>query len=142
MTLSFINQSVINYAQQENAVDLKWKINDTLIYKTVMKDVIVKQEKDEKEIDSILGKAADFFKNIQKSAENLKYETKLYPDKKGNVDIAMLIKKDKTDTTDNLFTGMAKMNGNIVLRGKVGTNGELLSFYYKSSQNNLISILF
>ena len=43
---------------------------------------------------------------------------------------------------DNLFTGMAKINGNIVLRGKVSANGELLSFYYKSSQNNLISILF
>tara|TARA_R110002124_G_scaffold106808_1_gene258941 strand:+ start:2710 stop:3537 length:828 start_codon:yes stop_codon:yes gene_type:complete len=128
-------------AQQET-VDLKWKINDTLTYKTVMENIVIEQEQKEKEADTIFGEASDIFKNMRESVKNLKYLTKLYPDKMGNIDIAMLIKEDKTDTTDNLFTGMAKMNGNIVLRGKVSANGKLLSFYYKSSQNNLISILF
>ncbi len=131
-------------AQQNKTVSLKWKINDTLTYKTVMKEIVVEQEQeqDEEEKDSISDGFKDLFKQMQQSAGNLKYETKLYPDNKGNVDIAMFLKQDKTDTTDNMFSGMAKMNGNVVLRGKVSSAGELLSFYYKSSQNNLISILF
>jgi hypothetical protein len=129
-------------AQQNKTVNLKWKINDTLTYKTVMKEIVVEQEQNEEEKDSIADGFKDLFKQMQQSAGNLKYETKLYPDNKGNVDIAMFLKQDKTDTTDNMFSGMAKMNGNVVLRGKVSSTGELLSFYYKSSQNNLISILF
>ncbi len=129
-------------AQQNKTVNLKWKISDTLTYKTVMNEVAVEQEQNEEETDSLSEVFKDLFKQIQKSAGNQKFETKLYPDKKGNVDIAMFLKKDKTDTTDNIFSGMAGMNGNVVLRGKVSSTGELLSFYYKSSQNNLISILF
>jgi hypothetical protein len=133
-------------AQQNKTVDLNWKINDTLTYKTIMKEVVVEQESNEEETDSIADIIADgfkdLFKEMQKSAGNLQYETKLYPDKKGNVDIAMYLKRDRTDTTENIFSGMAEMNGNVMLRGKVSTTGELLSFYYKSSQNNLISILF
>ncbi|WP_204346650.1 hypothetical protein [Psychroserpens algicola] len=132
-------------AQQKEIVDLKWKISDTLTYKTVMKDIMVPQEesKSEKQTDTLFGgKANDFFKKMQEQTANLKYETKLYPDKNGNIDIAMFLKADKTDTTETLFSGMAKMNGNVVLRGKVSTEGELLSFYYKSSQTNLIAILF
>lgn len=129
-------------AQQNKTVNLKWKINDTLTYKTVMKEIVVEQEQNEEEKDSIAYGFKDLFKQMQQSAGNLKYETKLYPDNKGNVDIAMFMKQDKTDTTDNMFSGLAKMNGNVVLRGKVSSTGELLSFYYKSSQNNLISILF
>lgn len=79
---------------------------------------------------------------MQKQLSNLKYETKLFPDKNGNVDIAMMLKKDKIDSTETLFSEMAKMNGNVVLRGKVSPEGKLLSFYYKRAQNNLISILF
>jgi hypothetical protein len=140
--LLFIITAFSANAQENKTVNLKWKINDTLTYKTIMKEIVVEQEQSEEKTDSIADGFKDFFKQMQKSAGNLKYETKLYPDKKGNVDIAMFLKKDKTDTTDNLFTGMAEMNGNVVLRGKVSSAGELLSFYYKSSQNNLISILF
>tara|TARA_R110000744_G_scaffold379463_1_gene497695 strand:+ start:653 stop:1486 length:834 start_codon:yes stop_codon:yes gene_type:complete len=129
-------------AQQNKTVNLKWKINDTLTYKTVMKEIVVEQEQNEEEKDSIADGFKDLFNQMQQSAGNLKYETKLYPDNKGNVDIAMFLKQDKTDTTDNMFSGMAKMNGNVILRGKVSSTGELLSFYYKSSQNNLISLLF
>ena len=132
-------------AQQKDTYDLKWKITDTLTYKTIMKDIIVPEEKskDENKSDTIRKKKTDdFFKRFQEQTANLQYETKLYPDKSGNIDIAMLLKPSKTDTTETLFSGMAKMNGNVVLRGKVNSEGELLSFYYKNSQNNLISILF
>ena len=129
-------------AQQKETVDLKWKINDTLTYKTVMRDVVLEKSKEQTENDSISEKMNGMLKAMQKQLSGLKYETKLFPDKNGNVDIAMMLKKEKTDTTETLFSGMAKMNGNIVLRGKVSPEGELLSFYYKSAQNNMISILF
>ena len=96
-------------AQQNKTVNLKWKISDTLTYKTVMNEVAVEQEQNEEETDSLSEVFKDLFKQIQKSAGNQKFETKLYPDKKGNVDIAMFLKKDKTDTTDNIYSGMAGM---------------------------------
>lgn len=129
-------------AQQKETVDLKWKINDTLTYNTVMQDVALEKNTEETEKDSISEEMGSMFKAMQKQLSGLKYETKLFPDKNGNVDIAMMLKRDKTDTTETLISGMARMNGNVVLRGKVSTGGDLLSFYYKSSQNNLISILF
>ena len=46
----------------------------------------------------------------------------------------MLIKQNPTDTTANLFSEIAKMNENVVLRGKVSQEGELLSFYYKGDK--------
>ena len=141
----FLLLFIVNFttnAQKNDTVNLKWKISDTLTYKTVMKDIPVEQEEREQENDTLFGGAFEFFKDMEESVGNLKYETKLYPDNKGNVNIVMLIKKDKTNATDDLFSGMAEMNGNIALRGKVSETGELLSFYYNTSQSNLISILF
>lgn len=129
-------------AQQNETVDLKWKITDTLTYKTVMRDVIPKKSKEQTENDSIAEEMNGMFEAMQQQFSGLKYETKLFPGKKGNVDIEMMLKRDKADTTETLFSGMAKMNGNVVLRGTVSTEGELLSFYYNTAQSNLISILF
>ncbi len=129
-------------AQQKETVDLKWKISDTLTYKTVMQDVILEKSKEQTENDSIVEKMSGMFKAMQEQLSNLKYETKLFPDKNGNVDITMTLKKNNADTTETLFSGMTKMNGSVVLRGKVSLEGELLSFYYKEAQKNLISILF
>ncbi|MEM6894893.1 MAG: hypothetical protein AAF554_14460 [Bacteroidota bacterium] len=129
-------------AQQKQIVDLKWKIRDTITYETVMQDVILEKSEERAKKDSIAEKMSAMFKSMEKQLSDLKYETKLFPDKNGNVDIAMMLKKDKADTTETLITGMAKMNGNVVLRGKVSPDGELLSFYYKNAQKNLISILF
>ncbi|GAA4298241.1 hypothetical protein [Aestuariibaculum suncheonense] len=142
LLLPFILVAITANAQKKETVDLKWKITDTLTYKTVMQDVILEKNKEQTESDSISEKISGMFKTMQEQLSDLKYETKLFPDKNGNVDIEMMLKKDKTDTTETIFSGMAKMNGNIVLRGKVSPEGELLSFYYKSAQNNLISILF
>lgn len=128
-------------AQQKNTVDLNWKISDTITYKTVMKEIIVPLEDSETQADTIFG-GSDFFKNIQEQNAKLKYETKLYPNKNGNIDITMFMKEDKIDTTEIIFSEMRNIMEGVVLRGKVSTKGELLSFYYESSQKNLIAILF
>jgi len=106
-----------------------------------MQEAILEKSK-EAESDSITEVMSEMFKAMQAQVSDLKYETKLFPDKNGNVDIAVMLKKNKADTSETLFSEMAKMNGNVVLRGKVSPEGELLSFYYKRAQNNLISILF
>lgn len=140
--LPFLLMTFSLQAQQRETVDLKWKINDTLTYNTVMRNVVLERSKEQTENDSISEKMNNMFKVVQEQLYHLKYETKLFPDKNRNVDIAMMLKKDKADTTETMFSGLAKMNGNVVLRGKVSPDGELLSFYYKEDQKNLISILF
>lgn len=57
--------------------------------------------------------------------------------------------KNKTEEKENdsldfknLYKSLAGLNGNIVLRGRITTTGEIVSTYYKSSQTNLIATLF
>ena len=107
-----------------------------------MKDKKVEQEKASEEVDTLAEKANAFFKALQAQNVNLNYKTRLFPDKNNNIDIEMLLCTAEADTTLNIFSATAAMNGNVVLRGKISREGELLSFYYKSAQNNLISVLF
>lgn len=130
------------HAQQPDTVELKWKISDTLTYKTVMQETIFENDSVQMEEDSLEKEMRNIFKEVQGEMINLKYETKLFPDMNGNIDIVMAIKKEKNDTIETLFSSMAMMNAGIVLRGKVSAEGELLSTYYKRDQSNLISILF
>ena len=129
------------HAQQKTTYDLNWKITDTLTYETVMREEIVEQDLGQTQNDSISDDFRSLFKSMQKEMAGLTYETKLYPDKSGNIDITMFVKQEK-DTATSIFSEMAKINGNVVLRGKVSREGELLSFYYNQSQNNLIAILY
>lgn len=48
------------------------------------------------------------------------------------------------DSTEfkNMLKGLASLNNNIVLRGRISNTGEIVSTYYKNSQTNVISILF
>jgi hypothetical protein len=126
----------------EESVDLKWKIADTLTYHTVMRDTIYGSSKSQTETDSIRSNMNGLLQLMQKQFFNLNYETKLFPEKNGNVDIAMMLKENRADSTKSIFSGIAKMNGNVALRGKVSPEGKLLSYYYKRAQNNIISILF
>ncbi|MBZ9779002.1 hypothetical protein LB452_08710 [Psychroflexus sp. CAK8W] len=137
--------SLFTYAQTtslEESVYLKWKITDTLTYHTAMRDTIYANNKSQTESDSVTNNIDDLLQAMQTQFFDLNYETKLFPDKNGNVDIAMMLKENKTDSTRSIFSGIAKMNGNVALRGKVSPEGELLSRYYKTEQNNIISILF
>ena len=57
--------------------------------------------------------------------------------------------KDKIDETEedslsfkNLYKDLVKLNGNVVLRGRITTGGEIISTYYKNAQKNLLAVLF
>ncbi|UJH90902.1 hypothetical protein LZ575_19720 [Antarcticibacterium sp. 1MA-6-2] len=128
-------------AQQKETVDLKWKISDTLTYNTVMRDLI-SEDKEEAENDSVPHDMSGMLKAMHARFSNLKYETKLFPDKNGNVDIAVMLKKADADSSETFLSQLAKLNGNVFLRGKVSEEGELLSFYYNRIQSNYISFLF
>lgn len=129
-------------AQQKEAVDLNWKITDTLTYKTVMRDLFPERSQEQVGSTSIPEDMSGMFKAMHDQFSNLQYETKLYPDKNGNVDIAIMLKIDNADSSETFFSQLAKMNGNVFLRGKVSQEGELLSFYYNQIQKNYISFLF
>jgi hypothetical protein len=43
---------------------------------------------------------------------------------------------------NNMFKGLASLNNNIVLRGRISNTGEIVSTYYTNAQTNVISILF
>ena len=80
------------------------------------------------------------FDKIREESAKLKYETRLYPDAKGNVDLEMRIIQSGKDSS-SLFGSLA-MNGGVMLRGKLSPEGEVVSFYYKTTLNNLTSVLF
>ncbi|MGB1284863.1 MAG: hypothetical protein ACPG44_10445, partial [Polaribacter sp.] len=52
-------------AQQKETVDLKWKINDTLTYKTVMREIVLEKSEEQTENDSISKKMSGMFKAMQ-----------------------------------------------------------------------------
>lgn len=134
--------SFMAQGQNDKKYDLVWKVSDTLRYETNMDVVQLQDDKDsEEETDSIRSKAKEFFKKWSDSNKNKKYGVKLYPDTKGNIDIAMHIVEQENDSAD-FFSAFAKMNGNVILRGKISKEGALEGFYYKTDQNNLTAILF
>ena len=68
------------------------------------------------------------FDKIREESAKLKYETRLYPDAKGNVDLEMRIIQSGKDSSS--FFGSLAMNGGVMLRGKLSPEGEVVSFYY------------
>lgn len=132
------------HAQKKGKVNLEWKIADTVTYHTVMNDSRPENPKmpELNKKDSFSQRMMELYKNLQSQTSDLEYETKLYPDKRGNVDIEMVKKSKKVDTSNSWTSRLSKMSGNVVLRGKVSSEGELLSSFYKRAQTNLISLLF
>ncbi|MDC8006122.1 hypothetical protein POV27_18865 [Aureisphaera galaxeae] len=129
-------------AQQSEKYDLQWKVTDTLTYKTIMDEKHVPTEGKEMKMDSLFGELGKSFDKMRSQASKLKYASKLFNDCRGNIDIVMEVVREEEDTTDNMFTSMVSMNGNVMLRGKISPAGELLSHYYNTSQSNLIALLF
>jgi hypothetical protein len=78
----------------------------------------------------------EFLAEIKELTQDEKKERK-----KNNKKEAAQIDVEKYEF-NNFFNDFAKLNQNIVLRGRVTNTGELISTYYKNSQRNLISILF
>lgn len=54
------------------------------------------------------------------------------------------IKEIENDDIDfkSLYKDLVDLNGDVVLRGRISNTGEIISTYYKSSQKNLIAVLF
>ncbi len=129
-------------AQEIDAVDLNWKVNDTIFYKTVMRNLPIEKKDSIQAADTISNGFTDMLEKMSSELSNLKYETLLYPDKNNNVDIEMRLKSKTSDSSESIFSSMAKLKGNTVLRGKVSRAGEIMSFFYKRDQVNMISMLF
>ncbi|MFO7745023.1 MAG: hypothetical protein R6V36_06550 [Psychroflexus sp.] len=125
---------------QQNAINLKWNISDTLTYKTIIKDTYHEDGVDENKTDSLSGDLGSTLREMRNKMAHSTYESKLFPDEKGNIDI--LINAVQTDSTDSFFSKITKMTGVPFLRGKVSPEGELLSFYYKREHKNMTSLLF
>ena len=119
-------------AQEKETVDLKWKITDTLTYKTFMYgyslEVKIKEAENEKNPE----RKNELLKEIKR--DKINYETQIFPDNNENYDVKMIRKTDVEKLNIN--------DRNVVLRGKFTPKGKILSFYYEQNKKNLISLFF
>lgn len=171
MNLSPLKKSLIiiglfcSFSAFGQKVNLNWKIgnNETLNYLTVMRAV------DSSQLDFNLGglfnsfsdstgnglnEVKDLFKNLNKTMQNYDYVSTLSNAEHGVIDITMTSKPkeqlnsepvivDKNKKKEADFTKlMQSMMQGVVLRGSVFADGGVHSFWLKSSQKNLIAILF
>ena len=99
--------------------------------------------------DSISTRSKNLFKEMLKSYDKVDFVTTLQA-KDDVVQIEMKTvdqeqtkkKKSKSDTEQDFKKMMSSLNGGVLLRGSVYKTGGIESFWVKSDQKNLISILF
>jgi hypothetical protein len=148
-------------AQKSETITLEWKIKpgDTLSYKTIMTSI----EQSEPDMDKLIGRIAPeslkdsiskdsmpdfkkFFKAMQKANDDLDLSCKMTNNGNGIVGVYMVSNPEKKDlekdSISNIFAGLSKMMGNIMLRGSVYQKGGIHSFWVKTAQKNLISMFF
>lgn len=164
LTILFAVATMVAYGQQNQTVDLRWKIakNETLSYSTVMNDIdtssiemdfggLFKALSDSTE--NGLKESKEFFKKFDEVFKKQDYETSLTSEGNGVIDIVMTMKpkeqsketkEDSTDTkeAESLIKMMLSMNQGVMLRGSVYETGGIHSFWVKSSQRNLIALFF
>ena len=132
-------------AQDAELYDLRWKVSDTLVYRTVMQTEIEpgepSEQKEDSPVDSLSINFKGMFDKIREESKNRKYETWLYPDVKGNIEVEMKTTESEKDSS-SFLSSLVTMNGGTILRGKLSPEGEVISFYYTTAQNNLTSVLF
>lgn len=137
----------------ENLYDLNWKLKkgEVIEYKTIMQ--VVEQSDTSlnelfKEIDSFESQDYSFFKDemnkINKDLQNTKMISLLLKDNKNIIQIKMLAEFENTDDQEDksLFKKIIDLNDGVMLRGALNPNGSIQSFWLKSGQKNLISMLF
>jgi len=141
-------------------VRLEWKIKpgDTLRYQTVMHEVDANSscisfnqlfqiltDSARREIDSF---QQDFIRQLKEFHHNVRYISHLYPSSHFDdvTEIRVTMHKDSTATekAGNLFAQMMEsmLVDKTVLRGSVYNRGGIHSFWVKTDQLNLISLLF
>jgi len=150
-TLFFII-SITVFGQKTDKYDLNWKIdkNDTLCYQTIMSVINNPDDKDETFSfipDSIDGK--ELFKKLTEAFNNFDYETYLTNPSDSTINIVLETVSDEknemlnNDSLDDSQKEMLKQfMSNIMVRGQIYKSGEIKSFWLKSTQKNLIAILF
>ena len=148
------------FGQTNQTVDLKWKISEkeNLKYLTVMSDFSIDKEtndsinSDLESFNNGLNGSKDFFENINKALEDYNFISTLTSNNRGIVDIVMHMKPkeiskeffiDSSTSKVEEFQNLIKlMSQNVMLRGSVYETGGIHSFWVKSSQKNLIALLF
>ena len=102
-------------------------------------------KKDEKLVDIEMLMFNDEKDNSAEKLKEMMSQVKVENQQKGK----KKKKKNKIDEIEadslnfkNLYKGLVGLNGNVVLRGRITTGGEIISTYYKNAQKNLISVLF
>ena len=138
----FILMAFSGFAQQQDQVDLVWKVKDMITYKTIMNQVRLPDTTEKPADTSFTGESDQFIRDFQEQAAKLKYITKLFKDNNGAIDIEVSASINKSDTSTNVIAALAQINNSVILRGKLSPQGEILSFYYKTTQRNLIATLF
>ncbi len=148
---------------QEKSVDLRWKIakDEKLNYTTVMSEIdtsttevnfegFFKDLSDSSGVAPHLAK--NFFKDMSRSIQDLDYVSSLTSKGNGVVDIVMYTvpkpeNAEKENSSEeevgmNMAKMMQRMTNGVMLRGSVFATGGMHSFWVKSDQKNLISLLF
>lgn len=163
LVLIYTLLSFVTFGQQNQTVDLKWKIdkNEPLSYATIMSEIdtstleinfgnIFKFDPDSSDYDS--NKGQEFFQKFRQAYNNLDYQTKLFARQDSIIDIVMTTRpktkaeKNEIDSTVSKETSILEMmhsiNKGVMLRGSVYETGGIHSFWIKNDQKNLIAILF
>jgi hypothetical protein len=160
LTFTFGLFSITTFGQ---AINLKWKIGEKekINYLTVMNDIDTSKFEVNfgdlfKSLTDSTGKkfteAKDLFKKLNQSVQNIDLVSTLTNKGNGIIDIIMTArpkekaKETSKDTTENkeevMMKMMQSMNQGVMLRGSVYATGGIHSFWVKSNQKNLLSILF
>ena len=119
-------------AQDKETVYLKWKITDTLTYKTFMYGYSLEEKIKEAENETNLERKNELLKEIKR--DKINYQMQIFPDNNCNYDVKMIHKSDNDKLNIN--------DRNVILRGKFNPDGQNLSFYYEQNKKNLISLFF
>jgi hypothetical protein len=144
------------FAQNNQTIVLKWKVgkDEKLSYNTIMRDV--DSSSFEMNFGNVFGdsskervdKGAALLKKMQQDIQNQNYVTTLSNKGHGIIDVVMSTKPQDTQNDSSGNKGLAlnkllpSMNQGVVLRGAVYETGGVESFWVKSSQKNLIALLF
>jgi len=166
LVLSLVFSSLLSFSQSKDGTFfLKWKLKpkETLVYKTVMKEIDTVNHKD-LSMDNMMraigvrdsthiNEMRRLMTQLNKEIDKSDLVTKLTERRKGIVDIEMAIVdtskepisfkgRDADDSLRNIGRLFNKMSSGISLRGAVNEDGSLESFYIPNGQRNLVCLFF
>jgi hypothetical protein len=154
----FIFFSSIVYSQSNNTVFMRWKLkpNEVISYKAYIKDVSPKGAKKLGFGEMFKGMGGDSTNKeggaMQQMMDQMQslspeyYIASLAEKKKDLIDIELNAKKSQKKPVDSAQAGFAllmnAMESAPMLRGAVGEDGSIKSFYLRSDQKNILALFF